>query len=265
MRFRFHDGYVGSSFTELVSSECPALRPDFGKWADPGSTLSSEGTTVLAMRYESGVLMAGDRLATMGNLVASREIQKVYATDPHSLMAIAGAAGPAIDMARLLRIQLEHYEKIEGAPLELEGKANTLAGLIKQHLPMAMQGLVVVPLFAGFDHRRQLGRLWRYEPTGGRYEERNFDSVGSGSMFARESLKKSYHQQPSKEEALRMAVEALTDAADEDTATGGVDPIRGIYPLVKICDRDGITDVEDADVGAVYETIIAARRDRGVR
>ena len=185
MRFRFHDGYFGSSFSELVDSESPNLRPDFNKWKDDAGTLSSEGTTVLALRYESGVLMAGDRLATMGNLVASREIQKVYATDPHSLMAIAGAAGPAIDMARLLRIQLEHYEKIEGAPLELEGKANTLAGLIKQHLPMAMQGLVVVPLFAGFDHRRQLGRLWRYEPTGGRYEERNFDSVGSGSMFAR--------------------------------------------------------------------------------
>ncbi len=268
MRFRFNDGYQGSSFAELLDSDYPELRPDFRALAATEGQdipLGAEGTTVLAMRYDQGVLVAGDRLATMGHQVASREIEKVYATDLHSLMAIAGAAGPAIEMARLLRIQLEHYEKIEGEPLELEGKANTLAQLIKQNLPMAMQGLVVVPLFAGYDLRRGLGRLWRYEPTGGRYEERDFDSVGSGSLFARESLKKAYRGGLDRAGALAVAIEALTDAADEDRATGGVDPIREIYPRVKVCERDGTVDVADDEIKAAYERVVADRRERQAR
>lgn len=245
-----------------MNAECPELRLDFQGTDTTGSLLTSEGTTVLALRYDSGVLVAGDRLATIGHQVASREIDKVYATDLHSLMAIAGAAGPAIDMARVLRIQLEHYEKIEGAPLELEGKANTLAQLIKQNLPMAMQGLVVVPLFAGFDLRRDVGRLWRYEPTGGRYEERDFDSVGSGSIFARESLKKSYRSGINRSAAIDLAIEALTDAADEDRATGGVDLVRGIFPLIKVCEQQGTEDVAEEDIREAYDRVISSQRSR---
>ena len=192
--------------------------------------------------------------------VASRDIEKVFATDDYSLMAIAGAAGPAIEMARLLGIQFEHHEKIEGEPLELEGKANTLAHLIKQNLPAAMQGLGVVPIFAGFDRRRRMGRLWRYEVSGGRYEEKEYDSVGSGAIFARESLKKSFRPEASREEALGMVLEALADAADEDRGTGGVDALRRIYPTVKTCTSQGIEEISDTQVAEVHQSILDGRR-----
>ena len=178
MRFRFFDGYQGSSFSELLTSQFPHLVPEFHGLEGAGQVPTAHGTTVIGLRWADGVLVAGDRMATMNYMVASRDIQKVYATDDYSLMAIAGAAGPAIEMARLLRVQFEHYEKIEGQPLELEGKANTLSSLIRQNLPAAMQGLVVVPIFAGYDRRRRVGRVWKYEVTGGRYEEQEYDSVG---------------------------------------------------------------------------------------
>jgi proteasome beta subunit len=163
-------------------------------------------------------------------------------------------------MARLLRVQFEHYEKIEGEPLELEGKANTLSGLIRQNLPAAMQGLVVVPIFAGYDKRRRIGRVWKYEITGARFEEQDYDSVGSGSIFAKESLKKRWKAGATRADALRMAIEAVTDAADEDRATGGVDVVRGIYPTVKICTAQGIEDVPDAEIAGVYQQLMDGRR-----
>ncbi|MDJ0787128.1 MAG: proteasome subunit beta [Myxococcota bacterium] len=262
---RFWDGYKGTSFAELLQTEHPQLAPDFSRWAHVQGSLpeSAHGTTVIALRYADGAMVAGDRLATAGHQVAMRDIEKVYATDDYSLMAIAGAAGPAIEMARLLGIQFEHHEKIEGEPLELEGKANTLAQLVKQNLPAAMQGLVVVPLFAGYDRRRGIGRVWKYEATGGRYEEDEFDSVGSGSIFARESLKKSYKAGSSRAEALRMAIEALTDAADEDRGTGGVDELRGIYPRVKFCTAGGIESASDEEIAQVYRDVLGARRRPG--
>ncbi len=261
MRFSFRDGYQGSSFSELLTSEFPHLLPDLrGLMAEPGQVRVAHGTTVLGLRFADGVLVAGDRLATMQNLVGSRDLQKVYATDGYSLMAIAGAAGPSIEMARLLRVQFEHYEKIEGEPLELEGKANTLSGLIRQNLPAAMQGLVVVPIFAGYDRRRRVGRVWKYEITGARFEEQEYDSVGSGSIFAKESLKKRWKPGASREEALAMAVEALTDAADEDRATGGIDVVRGIYPTMKLCTAKGIEDVGDEEIGGMYRLLMGGRR-----
>jgi proteasome beta subunit len=260
LRWSFRDGYQGSSFAELLASQFPHLTPDLGLYGQVGELKPAHGTTVLALRYGDGVLVAGDRLATMEYRVASRDIQKVFATDDFSLMAIAGAAGPCTEMARLLRVQFEHYEKIEGGPLELEGKANTLSGLIRQNLPAAMQGLVVVPLFAGYDRRRRTGRVWKYEITGGRYEEQDYDSVGSGSLFARESLKKRWKPNATREEALAMAVEALTDAADEDRGTGGVDTLRGIYPTVKTCTARGVEDVADEEIARVYRGLLEGRR-----
>jgi proteasome beta subunit len=260
LRFRFFDGYQGSSFAELLTSQFPHLLPEFRGLEGVGQVPTAHGTTVIGLRFGEGVLVAGDRMATMNYMVASRDIQKVYATDDYSLMAIAGAAGPAVEMARLLRVQFEHYEKIEGQPLELEGKANTLSGLIKQNLPAAMQGLVVVPIFAGYDRRRRLGRVWKYEVTGGRYEEHEYDSVGSGSLFARESLKKRWKSDASREEAVAMVIEALTDAADEDRGTGGVDALRGIYPTIKLCTEKGIEDVADGEVASIYEALIERRR-----
>lgn len=261
MRFTFRDGYQGSSFGELLMGQFPHLLPEFpGLAAQPGEVRVAHGTTVLGMRFADGVMVAGDRLATMNYMVGSRDIQKVYATDDYSLMAIAGAAGPSIEMARLLRVQFEHYEKIEGETLELEGKANTLSGLIRQNLPAAMQGLVVVPIFAGYDRRRRIGRVWKYEITGARFEEQEYDSVGSGSIFAKESLKKRWQAGASREQALRMAVEALTDAADEDRATGGVDVLRGIYPTIKTCTAAGIEEVADAEIAGVYQQLMESRR-----
>lgn len=261
MHFRFRDGYNGSSFTELLDSEFPHLKPDLsGPHVRAGELSESpHGTTVLGLRYAEGVLVAGDRLATAGNAVASRDIEKVYACDDHSLIAIAGAAGPSIEMARVLRIQFEHREKIEGEPLELEGKANTLSQMIRQNLPAAMQGLVVVPIFAGYDLRRRMGRVWKYEITGGRYEEKEFESMGSGSIVARESLKKTWRPRASREDGIRMALEALTDAADEDVGTGGVDSLRGLYPRVKLCSKGGVESVPDEEIAQVHQQILESR------
>ncbi len=261
MRFRFWDGYQGASFAELLNHDFPHLRPDLSGLYGHGQRIpTAHGTTVIGVRYADGVLVGGDRLATMDYRVASRDIQKVYATDDYSLMAIAGAAGPSIEMARLLGIQFEHYEKIEGEPLELEGKANVLSGLIRQNLPAAMQGLVVVPIFAGYDRRRRTGRVWKYEITGGRYEEKDYDATGSGGLFARESLKKSYRENASREEVIRAVIEALTDAADEDRGTGGVDTLRGLFPTIKLATEAGIEDVGDEEIAGIYEQVIGARR-----
>ncbi len=262
--------YRGSSFVELLASDHAQLLPDWGRLAQ--RSLDPEclphGTTVLAFKYADGVLVAGDRLATEGNRVASRDIEKVLPTDDHSLIAIAGAAGPALEMARLMRIELEHYEKIEGERLELDGKANRLSQMVRANLPAAMQGMVVVPLFAGYDLRRRQGRLWKFDVTGGRYEETEYEATGSGGLFARESLKKSYEPTAGREQGLRAAIQALADAADEDRATGGVDLERGIYPIVDFCMAAGIERAKDEEIERIYREILAARRRpnaRGVR
>jgi proteasome beta subunit len=259
---RFGGNYHGSSFSELLDVDYAHLRPDLGRFSeqDVRALGVPHGTTVLSFKYADGVIMAGDRLATEGHRVASRDIQKVYATDPHSLVAIAGAAGPAIEMARVLRVELEHYEKIEGEPLELEGKANKLSQMIRQNLPMAMQGLVVVPLFAGYDLRRHTGRLWKYDVTGGRYEETDFESTGSGGLYAGESLKKSFSKGMSRDAAVRAAIQALTDAADQDRATGGVDVERGIYPIVACCSASGIENATESEIQSIYQDLMAERR-----
>jgi proteasome beta subunit len=258
----FWDGYKGSSFLELLALDHPHMQPDLGGMlARIGAAPAlAHGTTCIALRYGEGALLAADRLATMGYQVASREIEKLWVTDAASVMAIAGAAGPAIEMARLIAIQFEHREKIEGEPLELEGKANTLSQLIRQNLPAAMQGLAVVPLFAGYDARRRTGRVWKYEIPGGRYEEREFETVGSGGIFARESLKKSFRTESTRADALLMAVEALTDASDEDRATGGVDLERSIYPRIKTCTARGVEDVSDEEIAQAYQRVLERRR-----
>lgn len=259
---QFWDGYKGSSFLELIAIDHVHLKPDLGGLlAQIGAVpMVPHGTTCISLRYADGAMLAADRLATMGYQVASREIEKLWVTDQFSVMAIAGAAGPAIEMARLIAIQFEHREKIEGEPLELEGKANTLSQMVRQNLPAAMQGLAVVPLFAGYDLRRKTGRVWKYEITGGRYEEREYESIGSGSLFARESLKKSFAPEATRADALLMAIEALKDAADEDRATGGVDLERGIYPRVKTCTARGVDDISDEEIAQAYQRVLERRR-----
>ena len=259
--------YVGTSFVDLLRQQSPdlfgarALPGEGGAFAESRGVLGvPTGTTILALRYADGVVVAGDRQATEGYQVAHRRIEKVYKTDEHSVVAIAGAAGPAIEMARLFQTELEHYEKVEGDGLSLEGKANKLGQMIRMNLPMAMQGLVVVPIFAGYDVRRAEGRIFKYDVTGGRYEETNYEAQGSGSQYARDSLKKLWRRDIPRDEALRISLEALIDAADEDVGTGGPDFIRGIFPTVKEITRDGFLDVAEAEVRAQCEAVLAARR-----
>jgi len=223
----------------------------------------AHGTTIVALCFETGVVIAGDRRATEGNMIAHRSIEKVFPADRHSAVAIAGAAGTAIEMVRLFQTQLEHYEKVEGTRLSLEGKANQLGQMVSANLPMAMQGLVVIPLFAGYDLRLKTGRIFTYDVTGGRFEETDFHATGSGGRDAKNTVKLGYRDRLGRDEAVELAVAALYEAADEDTATGGPDPIRGIYPVVATVDADGYSRLEDAQVAEHFRHVLERRRLRG--
>ena len=249
----------GSSFSDVLRASAPEAA-DQAKVDTP--VHPTEGTTVLALRYEDGVIVAGDRRATEGFQIAHRSIEKVFAADDMSAVAIAGAAGPAVEMVRLLQTELEHYEKVEGERLTLEGKANKLAQMIRANLPAAMQGLVVVPLFAGFDERRQIGRIFKYDVTGGRYEEDDYHATGSGGKDARSSLKKRYKPHLAREEAMKIAIEALFDAADEDVGTGGPDLMRGIFPNVVSISAQGIGAISKDEVQRLFEELIEDRREQ---
>jgi len=249
------------SFAEFLRGHAPELLPG-GRVLPEGRVEAPHGTTIVATTYPGGVLMAGDRRATMGNVIAQRDIEKVFPADEFSCVGIAGTAGLAVELVRLFQVELEHYEKIEGMSLSLDGKANRLATLIRGNLAMAMQGLAVVPLFAGFDLEIGRGRIFSYDVTGGRYEEHSFHSVGSGSMFARGALKKLYGPELTEEEAVSVCVEALYDAADDDSATGGPDLARKIYPVVAVVTADGYRRVPEEEIGAVVQTVVQARLDR---
>ncbi|MGK5171775.1 proteasome subunit beta [Geodermatophilus sp. CPCC 205761] len=255
---------VGSSFTDFLAVTAPDLLPGRRPIPQlPVGDLTPHGTTIVAVTYEGGVLMGGDRRATMGNLISSRDIEKVYPADAWSVIGIAGAAGIAIEMVKLYQVELEHYEKIEGLTLSLDGKANRLAQMIRGNLGAALQGLAVVPLFAGFDldaaPGTTPGRIFSYDVTGGNYEERGYSAVGSGSLFARNSLKKTWRPGLSGETATRTIVEALYDAADDDSATGGPDPVRRLYPIVYRVDAEGAVRLTDDEVSSVAATIVDER------
>ena len=250
-----------SSFTEFIGAHAPELLPS-RRALPPGSSLEApHGTTIVTLTFSGGVVMAGDRRATMGNFIANRDMEKVFAGDEYSAVGIAGTAGIAIELVKLFQVELEHYEKIEGTLLSLEGKANRLASMIRGNLGMAMQGLTVVPVFAGYDLDRQEGRIFSYDVTGGCYEERDHHSVGSGSLFARGSLKKLWRPGISGDDAVRVAIEALYDAADDDSATGGPDVGRRIWPTVAVVDVDGVRFVPESDLEGVVQSVIAARQD----
>jgi len=219
-------------------------------------------TTCVALNYGDGVVMAGDRRATSGNLISHRRMEKVVEADRYSGVAIAGAAGPAMEMIRLFQLQLEHYEKVEGSPLSLEGKANLLSTMVRGNLPAAMMGMIVVPIFAGYDLRRHCGRLWDYDATGGRYEERKYVATGSGSLQASTVVKVGFNEDLSGDEAIDLAARALWEAADADSATGGPDALRGIYPVVATIDADGWNRLEDDDLVERYERIVSEVRSR---
>ncbi len=252
-----------SSFADFLALESPDLLPS--RRAVPqghAGDLAPHGTTIVAATFPGGVVMAGDRRATMGNIIAQRDIEKVFPADEYSCVGIAGTAGLAVELVRLFQTELEHYEKIEGMTLSMDGKANRLAALIRANLGMAMQGLAVVPLFAGFDLTTSSGRIFSYDVTGGRYEETAFHSVGSGSLFARGALKKLYREDLDQQGCVTALIQALYDAADDDSATGGPDLTRRIFPVVQVITAEGGHRIPDAEVAATADAVIAGRMNR---
>ena len=251
-----------SSFTDFVGGYMPDLLP--GRRAEalngPAEQLNiPHATTIVAVTFPGGVIMAGDRRATAGNMIAQRDIEKVFPADEFSAVSIAGTAGLGLEMTRQFQVELEHYEKMEGRIMSLEGKANRLATMIRGNLGMAMQGLVVVPLFAGFDLQKQIGRIFSYDAAGGKYEEHEYHSIGSGSVFARGALKKLWRPDLTEEDAATVCVQALYDAADDDSATGGPDLTRKIFPIVASITEEGFRKLPQEEVGALAQAIVDAR------
>ena len=244
------------SFVELLRRQRPDAMPSS---LQMGAVEVPQATTVLGLRYAEGIVMAGDRRATAGYTIADAKMKKVFAADDFSAIAIAGAAGQAVETVRLFQLELEHYEKLTGDRLSLEGKANRLAQMIRANFPLAVQGLVVVPLFGGYDEGRNEGRLFYYDATGGRWEEQDYQATGSGAQPAKNSLKKRWRPGLDHDEAMRVAVEALIDAAEDDVATGGPDLARGIFPVVVTVTAQGATESTDEDVAAAVRAVVETR------
>jgi len=270
MQSFFNLYYIGSSFFDLLQQDRPDLLPQVqirlegAPRAEARELMEApRATTILALKYRDGVVIAGDRQATEGFQISSRRIEKVFKADDHSAIAIAGVAGPCLEMAKLFEVELAHYEKLEGTQLSLEGKANKLSQMVKANLPLAIQGLVVIPIFVGYDVRKGEGKIFKYDLTGGRYEETDFYATGSVGREARSAMKKLYRADVGEEEAIRVALEALIDASEEDVGTGGPDFVHGVFPTIKLAVMAGLQDVPEARVRQSCQAIIDARGRAG--
>jgi len=248
-----------SSFADFLATSAPDLLPGARGVGGQVPRDLPHGTTIVAMEFAGGVIMAGDRRSTAGNFIAQRDIEKVFRSDDFSCVGISGVAGIGLELVRLFQLELEHYEKLEGRTLSLEGKANRLAAFVRGNLGGAMQGLVVVPLFAGYDEDTGNGRIFSYDVAGGRYDERKFHGIGSGSVFARGALKKLYTDGMSESDAVTACMQALYDAADDDSATGGPDLTRQIYPVVAVVTEDGFRRLTDEQAGEYAEAVVGER------
>ena len=252
-----------SSFTDFLARFHPELLPRRGALPGPVDAADTRhGTTIVAATHAGGVVMAGDRRATMGNVIAQRDIEKVFRADDYSCVGIAGTAGVATELVRIFQLEMEHYEKIEGVTLSLDGKANRLSTMIRGNLSQALQGLAVVPLFGGYDLDAGVGRIFSYDITGGRSEEDGFHAVGSGSVYARGALKKLYRKDASEADTVLVLLQALYDAADDDSASGLPDLARRIFPNVVSVTEEGFREYTDDEVGEVVEQIVAGRMRR---
>jgi proteasome beta subunit len=260
-----------SSFADFLTVAAPELLPsvrhsaagELGGPAGGGNQVDfPHGTTIVTAICADGVLMAGDRRATAGSMIAQRDFEKVFPGDEFSCVGMAGAAGIGVDLVRLFQVELEHYEKLEGRSLSLEGKANRLAGLVRSNLGAAMQGFVAVPILAGYDEDTGQGRIFSFDVTGGKYDEQRFASIGSGSVFARGSLKKLYRDGMSVEDVVLVLMQALYDAADDDSATGGPDMSRHIYPIIATVTEDGYRRLTEAEAGRYADAVVTERMQR---
>jgi proteasome beta subunit len=273
MKLPFLPNHDDASFFDFLTRHHPDLTPAGRSWTasspapveaprTPAPMAIPQATTVLAIKYQQGVVIAGDRRATEGYQIAERRIEKVFKIDEYSAMAIAGAAGPCIEMAKLFQTELEHYEKLEGVQLSCEGKANKLAQMVKANLPMVFQGLVVMPLYVGYDLKRTEGRIFKYDLAGGRYEESDYHAIGSGGKDARNTMREHFRKGMAEQDALKLALLALYNAADEDVGTGGPDLVRGIYPTAKIVNATGITDVAEQQIRGIFDGVLATRHSK---
>jgi proteasome beta subunit len=272
MKLPYLPNHDDSSFFDFLNAHHPDLTPGgraaAGAFQPADSTRAGapvsvpQATTVLGIKYQEGVIIAGDRRATEGFQIAERRIEKVFKIDDYSAMAIAGAAGPCVEMAKLFQTELEHYEKLEGVQLSCEGKANKLGQMVKANLPMVFQGLVVMPLYVGYDLKRGEGRIFKYDLAGGRYEESDYHAVGSGGKDARNTMREHFRRGMAEQDALKLALLALYNAADDDVGTGGPDLVRGIYPTAKIVNAGGITDVSEQQIRGVCDGLINSRRSK---
>lgn len=253
---------TNASFHDHLRNTAPHLLPSARVGPSELTDLAPHGTTIVAATFADGVVMAGDRRATMGNFIAQRDMEKVFPADDYSAVGIAGTAGIAVELVRLFQVELEHYEKMEGTTLSVDGKANRLSALLRANLGLAMQGLAVVPLFAGVDDSTGEGRIFSYDVTGGRYEEHSFHAVGSGSVFARGALKKIYRSDMNERDVVIATLQALYDAADDDSATGGPDLTRRIFPVVAVVTKDGYRRMDEQDVALLADTVIGGRMNR---
>ncbi|WP_051022487.1 proteasome subunit beta [Nocardia pneumoniae] len=255
--------YPEASFSEYLRRYAPQLLPDPGAGGGGDAEIAPHGTTIVAVSYRGGVLLAGDRRGTMAHMVATRDMRKVVITDTYSAAGFAGTVGMALEMIRLFAVELEHYEKIEGASLTFDGKATKLSAMVRANLPAALQDMAVIPLLVGYDtdiDPERAGRIVSYDAVGGHYEERfGFTAVGSGSVFAKSSLKKTYRRDVEEQQALRMAVEALFDAAEDDTATGGPDLLRDIYPTAVVVDAEGAVEVASERLAEIARAVVDSR------
>ncbi|MEU7298499.1 MULTISPECIES: proteasome subunit beta [Streptomyces] len=250
-----------SSFLDFLAAHSPEMLPG-GRKLPEGVVEAPHGTTIVAATFPGGVVLAGDRRATMGNMIAQRDIEKVFPADEFSAVGIAGTAGLAVEMVKLFQLELEHFEKVEGATLSLEGKANRLSTMIRGNLGMAMQGLAVVPLFAGWDEGKEKGRIFSYDVTGGRSEEHGFAATGSGSIFARGSMKKLYRADLTEQQATTLVVQALYDAADDDSATGGPDMARRIFPIVTVITEEGFRRLSEDESSGLARSVTERRLEQ---
>lgn len=255
---------VNPSFVDLLRESAPHLLPDSTKYGGEIETRINgipKGTTILSLKFKGGVIMVGDRRATEGFQISHTRIDKVHKTDEYSALAISGVAGPSFEMVRLFKTELEHYEKVEGEGLSLEGKANKLAQLIRLNFPMAMQGLIIIPIFAGYDIKRHDGRIFKYDVTGGKYEELDYYAAGSGGKDARNTIKKLFKKDLSRKEGIEIALEALIDASEEDAGTAGPDTIKNIYPTVITITLDGITEAQEAEIAEISKSILMQKME----
>lgn len=252
----------GPSFIKLLKLYDSDFKPDF-QLSNYDPDLLVHGTTVVATCFKDGIIIAGDRRATAGHLISKSSMKKVFAADKYSGIAISGTVGPAMEMVKTFQLQLEHYEKVEGRSLTLEGKANQLTQMLQANLPAAMQGLAVVPIFAGYDLDRKAGRLFEYGITGARYEETDYVASGSGSLFAKNTLKLGYKSMSSRDDAIVLILKSLFNAAEDDSATGGPDLLRKIFPIIAVIDKNGYVELEEPEIQEKFESIEAEVINRG--